>query len=455
MASLARLLSPEEYGLFGMVFAFTALMLVFQDLGLTLATVQKVDLTWTQLSTVFWANLAFGVVISGVTAAAAPVIAWFFGEPRLVGVTLWIATGFVLTSLGGQHLALIVRRMQFMSLAACDLASLATGGAVGIWMAWRGFGVYALVGQALVLAGTRTIVAWMLAGWVPGLPVRGSGVRGMFQFGGYVTGFNVLNYFVRNLDKVLLGRFWGPVETGLYTRAYALMTFPMTVVTGPMSRVMISALSRLQDAPERYARAHLRAMRLLGLISFPLGGGLVVMAEEAIAIVFGEMWMETVPVFRVLCISGIFQGWASSMGWLYLSAGKTRNMFLRGTIVTPIIVIALLPTIWYGPMGAAVGYVSATLLILVPSVWYAAWSVGIPFLPIMRTSLGPLAATGVMCACVCLLRAFLPSDISLTERTVALVLGGMVSYSLAAGVVARQAVREAVRLVRYRTGNQS
>jgi PST family polysaccharide transporter len=211
---------------------------------------------------------------------------------------------------------------------------------------------------------------------------------------------------------------------------------------------MIPALSRLQDDKERYAAAHLKAMRVLALISFPLAGGLAVMAEEAILVVFGPTWIEAVPIFRVLCIAGLFQAWGNSVGWLYVSAGKTRNMFLWATVACPVIALAFLPCIWYGAVGAAVGYAAIMILIVPAGMWYAARSVGVPLLPLVRAAAGPLAATGVMCACVLLLRAHVFAEMSLALRSVALVGSGVVCFGPAAAVLARRALSETISILR-------
>ncbi|MHC5054644.1 MAG: lipopolysaccharide biosynthesis protein [Planctomycetota bacterium] len=410
MMVLARILTEVDYGLIGMVLAFTAFIQVFSDLGLTMATVQKRELTGPQLSTLFWFNLALSVLLTGIAAAAAPGMAWFYGEPRLVRIALLASGGFFLAGLGMQHTALMMRRMQFGRIAACELAALAVGGATGIVMALRGWGAYALVGQALAQSLTRSLAAWTLAGWVPGLPVRGSGVREALRFGGYLTGFNILNYFARNTDKVLLGRFWGAAPVGIYTRAYALMTYPITLVAQPMGRVMIPALSRLQHDDERYAQAHLRAMRVLAFLSFPLAAGMAVMAEDAVLVAFGPRWAEVVPIFRVLCIAGMFQGWMNTLGWLYVSRGKTREMFRWALVGVPILVAGAVPAIWFGGMGAACGYAATVLVLIVPlGTWYALRAVGLPLLPLLRSVAAPVAVAGAVALATMAGRWLLPA----------------------------------------------
>ena len=169
-AFLARLLTPGDYGLLGMVMAFTIFLNIFSDLGLSFATIQKAELNYRQISTLFWVNAAFGMFLTAVAAASAPAVAWFFKEPQLLKVTLWISLGFFIGSLGAQHRALLTRNMKFGKLAISEFITVISGGAVGILMAFKGYGVYSLVGQSLVGQCARNICNWVQANWIPGLP---------------------------------------------------------------------------------------------------------------------------------------------------------------------------------------------------------------------------------------------------------------------------------------------
>ncbi len=443
MAALARLLAPEDYGLLGMVFAFTAFLQVFADMGLSLATVQKAELTLAQVSTVFWVNLAFSVVLAGLAAASAPAVAWFYGEPRLATVMLWISLGFALAGLGTQHTALLMRRMQFGRIAACDTASLLVGGGVGIWMAFNGFGVYALVGQTLAQIATRTAFAWILTGWAPGLPMRGSGVRGMLRFGGYLTGFNILNYFARNMDKVLLGYFWGTAAVGLYTRAYSLMILPIGMISGPMGSVMIPALSKLQTDHVRFREAYLRGLRIIALVSFPLMAGLFVTASDVIAVVFGPRWVAAVPIFRLLCIAGFWQGIYNSAGQVYAGTGRTDRMFRYGMVGSPVLIAGIAVGVSWGARGTAFGYVSAMTIILAPFLSYTYATIGLSLADAARRIAAPFLASMAMACVVWVVCLTLDRQLGPSIRVCIAAMVGVGTY-VALMVVFRQAsVREA------------
>ena len=206
---MARLLSPYDYGLIGMVAFVTAFLSTYKDLGLSAATIQRPEITSNQISTLFWINLALSFGITLITIAIAPIVAWFYGEPKLTAITVVTAFGFLLSGLTVQHDALLRRQMRYGALTAIALISLITGYVVGIYMAARGFSYWALVGSQLAVAATSTLSTLILCRWVPGLPKRDTGARSMLRFGGNLTGFATINFFARNLDNLLIGRVWG------------------------------------------------------------------------------------------------------------------------------------------------------------------------------------------------------------------------------------------------------
>ena len=202
-----------------------------------------------QLSTLFWINVALGLALTLAFAALAPALVAFYREPRLLWITPVLGLGFFLNGLGVQHSALIQRHLRFGAGAAIDIAALVASTAVGILMAWRGFGYWALVGSSLVNPTVSSLGSWLVAGWLPGRPRRGVGILSMVRFGGTVTLNSLLVYVAYNLDKVLLGRFAGADALGIYGRGYQLVSIPTDNLNGAVGSVAFSALSRLQGSP--------------------------------------------------------------------------------------------------------------------------------------------------------------------------------------------------------------
>ncbi|HWO40081.1 MAG TPA: oligosaccharide flippase family protein, partial [Candidatus Acidoferrum sp.] len=219
---LARLLGPEDFGLVGMVTVFTGVLTLFRDFGLSSAAIQRTNVTDEQISTLFWINLLVGALLALLAVAMAPVIAAFYHEPRLFGVTVVLATGFLFNSAGVQHGALLQREMRFTALAVINTIGLIIGTVIAIAGAKAGYGYWSLVAMTLTLPITNTIGFWLATSWIPGLPHRRAGIRSMVRFGGTVTLNGLVVYVASNFEKVLLGRFWGADVLGIYGRSYQL-----------------------------------------------------------------------------------------------------------------------------------------------------------------------------------------------------------------------------------------
>lgn len=394
LAIMARMLTPEDYGILGMVFALTVFLQIFSDMGLPLATVQKLDLTQSQISTVFWINLLLGIILGIILVAAAPLISSFYRESVLVPVTLLLAITFPLVALGSQHGALLQRRMAFGRLAISESVGVVVGGTVGILMALKGHGVFALVGQQLAISGTIVLCNWLLTGWIPGMPVRRCGTRGMLKFGGYLTAFNFVNYFARNLDKVLLGRFCGAAPLGLYTRGYALMMFPIHLVSGPTNRVMIPALSKVQHDLLRMRAVYLHVLQMIGFISFPLMVWLIICGNDVIAVVYGPKWVAAAPIFKILCIVGIWQGIYNATGQVFIAAGKTDRQFKVGLVMAIVLAVAFVLGIRWGANGVATSYAVTFSIAILPYLAYTYATVDLQ-LRVVFHSLWPSFAAAV------------------------------------------------------------
>jgi O-antigen/teichoic acid export membrane protein len=194
MIILARLLTPKDFGLVGMVAAFTGFLGLFRDCGLSMATVQRAAITDAQTSTLFWINLAVGGLLAALAGVAAPGLAAFYDEPRVLWITVALGTSFVFNGAAAQHRAMLQRSMRFLALAIIDIVSLVLSTGAGIGIALAGQGYWALVVMTVTLPAVGVVGAWIATAWVPGRPQRRSGIRSMLWFGGAVTLNNIVSY---------------------------------------------------------------------------------------------------------------------------------------------------------------------------------------------------------------------------------------------------------------------
>ena len=402
---MARLVAPDDFGLIAMVSVVVGFAATFKDAGLSMATVQQKEVDHRQISTLFWFNVAISAALGLLLGASAPLVAWFFDRSELTNITLVLAGTFLLSGLTIQHQALLRRRMRFGVLAVVGITSQAAGIIAGIATALLGWGYWALIAMTVATAIVNLIGVWIACPWLPGRPVRGAGVRKMLAFGGNLTGFNFVNYFARNADNLLIGKFLGAGPLGIYSKAYSLLMFPLQQINAPMSAVAIPALSQLQDQPERYRRYYLRALSLILIVTLPLVTFLAICSDHVILVVLGPKWQQASTVFMFLAIAGICQPCVNTMGWLYTSQGRTSDMLLVGILNSSIAVCSIVIGLHWGIIGVAASYALATTIIRVPiTVWYATRKGPVKLVDLATASKIPACTSLVIGANLVLLR---------------------------------------------------
>jgi len=368
---LARLLTPQDYGLIGMVVIITNFVGMFQYLGLSTATVRWSELNHEQVSTLFWINLGLSTAIALLTCASAPFAAWFYHEPRLIWITAGYAVSILLTGSYIQHEAILMRQMRFAAIAIVETAALLIGFTAAIVAAWRGAGYWALVVNQLVMTLVTLFGIWIVCRWRPGLPARGAGVRSMLSYGGNLTGFNFMTYFARNLDNVLIGKFWGAYQLGVYSRAYQMLLMPMQQINAPFAAVAVPALSRLADSPERYRSAYLKIVEKIAVITMPGVVFMIATSDWLVLFLLGAQWREAGRIFMLLGIAAIIQPVTKTTWWLFSTQGRTRELFHWGLISGVIAVISIVAGLPWGASGVAASYAATDLCLATPLLfWY-------------------------------------------------------------------------------------
>jgi PST family polysaccharide transporter len=369
---LARLLRPDDFGLVGMVTAFTGVLNLFRDFGLSSAAIQRGSVTAAQSSTLFWINMLVGLLLGLLTLAMAPAIAVFYHEPRLVAVTAVVATAFIFNAAGVQHSVLLQRELRFTALAVINTISLVVATAIAVGGAAVGFGYWALVIMTIALPLLNTIGCWLTAAWTPGRPQRLVGIRSMMNFGGTVTLNGLVYYLASNADKVLLGRVWGVEALGVYGRAYQLISIPTDNLNSAAGEVAFSALSRLQEDPPRLRNYFLKGYSLILAATLPLTTACAIFADDVVVVLLGPRWNAVAPIFRVLAPTILVFAIVNPLGWLLTSLGLVRRGLNMALAIAPFMVGAYVIGLRYGPTGVAFAYSSVMVLWVWPAV---AWAV--------------------------------------------------------------------------------
>lgn len=442
---LARLLAPDDYGVLAMVLAVTAFAGLFRDLGLSAAAVQKRTLSRAEQSNLFWINIGFGAVLTLGLALAAPLVARFYDRPDVLGVTLVLSTTFIIASLGTQSGAALMRQMQFGRQAAAMISGGVVNLLVAVLLALQELGYWALVwgrlsGQLVTSAALLT-----LSSFRPAWPDRRVKMRALLRFGANVAAFDLINYFHRNLDNVLIGRFCGTEALGLYNRAYTLLMFPISNVRAPVNAVAFPALSRLQDTPERFRAYYVRATSLIALLSMPLAALLFVAADPIIELALGEHWLGVSPIFSVLAIAAFIQPAAGFAGSLMLARGQGARYVQVGLCTTAVYVASFVIGLPWGPRGVAISYTLANYLVLWPWMAWAFRESPVSFGDFVSACAFPLLASATAGAGMLLLRPWLAEAPAALQLTALL---GVMALIGAGALILTRAGRRHVAMVR-------
>lgn len=369
-AVLARLLTPEDYGLIGMVTVVVGFISLFKDLGLSTATIQREEITHNQVTNLFWVNVGVSGLIMLLTILVSPGIAWFYGEPRLIGITIVLASGFVFSGLSVQHLALLRRQMSFTTIAKIEIGAMIVSISVAVIWCFYSRNYWALVLQQIVFTIASMVGTWLTCGWRPGMPKRFSGTGAMLAFGGHLTGFNILNYFSRNLDNVLIGWKVGPEILGVYAKAYQLLLMPFDQINAPIAKVALPTLSRLQRDPDRYRVYYTKAIRLLVTLGMPLVVFMFVAADKLILTVLGDQWQQAILIFRLLAPAAFVSTFNVAAGWVYVSLGRSDRQLRWGLLTSFVDVIAFTIGVQWGAIGVATAYSISRVILRYPAILY-------------------------------------------------------------------------------------
>ncbi len=404
-AILARLLSPDDFGLIAMVTVIVEFTNILNNAGLAAATVQRKQITHDQVSALFWANLAISTLLMSVVAACSPLISWFYHEPRLVGVSIALSVAIFFGGLSLQHQALLRRAMRFGVLAVIDFGSIFLSIIVAIAMAYWGYGYWALVGMTVTSSIVTTLLSFLMSGWIPSLPVRGSGAGEMFQFGIGVSSFAIIKFFSRNCDNVLIGWRWGAGPLGIYSKAYGLLLLPTAQISNPAMSAFMPMLCRLHDQPEKFRVTYKQIIRAISFLTMPGVASLIVAADAAVLFFLGPQWKTAVPVFQILGFAAIFESVFSSLHVPLVACGRSSAFLRMGLIVALPTIPAFVIGLPFGPKGVAAGYTIANTLIVCPLLFtFIAGQTPIKVMDFYRAIFSPLLAAIVVASVLFVIR---------------------------------------------------
>lgn len=333
---LAKIIPPNEYGLMAMAAVVITLGILLRDLGTSAALIQRKVLSEALINTVFWLNTLMGLIVAIIVSILAPFIAGVYNQEKLTYVLIMISITFPLSSCAAAHLALMERESQFKKISSIEISSSLLSVLVAVLLAHKGFGVYSLVGQSITLSLVSAIQFWYCSSWRPSFKnmIVISELKQFFNFSANLSLFNLINYFSRNADSFIIGKFMSAAILGNYNLAYRIMLFPLQSLTFVASRSLYPVLSRQQDNDDAVLNTYTNCVFVIVMITAPLMTGLALLSVPFIHIIFGTQWALTADVLKWLAPTAIIQSVLSTTGSVFSAKGRTDILVKLGVVGT-------------------------------------------------------------------------------------------------------------------------
>jgi PST family polysaccharide transporter len=407
-AVLARLLLPDQFGVVMMVTAVTAIAEQFKDLGLSTATVQRKEITFEEVTNLFWINVAAGTLMALLVCASAPLISSYYKDSRLTPVTCALALNFIFGGLMVQHQALLTRRLQLGTTSMVRFLSSLISTGLAILLAVKGFSYWSLVWREVSRAFLLTFGMWLCLPWVPRFPFWGQSVRSLMRFGVDLSAANIAATLTAGMDRFLLGRFWGANAVGFYRQAYQLLIVPVDQLLSPVYNVAQPGLSMLQNDPPRFRQFYRKVLTVICFVTMPLCVFVAVYSPEITHVLLGANWNSAAPVLMILSISAFVRQPIGSAAFILITRGNSR-VYLKVTLAQIVVgVVSLCIGVRWGIIGVAMADVAATYLMLFPRLHFCLK--GSPFLigDFLRAMVRPVAASAALAMALLALHLTLP-----------------------------------------------
>ncbi len=358
-ALLARLLTPNDFGIVAFATLTTEYLSVLKDLGLGAALIQRRENVEEAANTVFTLNLLLGAGLTLAAILAAPFVAIFFREPLVTPILRWLSLTFVVNALGSVHVVRLQRELEFGRKLIPDLGRSVAKGAVSIGCALSGFGVWSLVFGQLVGVLAGVILAWVVFPWRPHLTINTNLATRLLKYGLSLMSLDAITAIGDNFDYLIIGRLFGTIPLGIYTLAYRLPELLGLNMLWVMAGALFPAYASIQHKPDILRRGFLTTLRFIEMLSVPISLGLMLTADPLIRVAFGDQWLDAIPIVRVLAMYVLVVSTGFNVGDIYKAIGRPDILVKLGVLNLAL----LLPALWYGASFGLIGVASGHLLV--------------------------------------------------------------------------------------------
>lgn len=442
---IARLLMPSDYGVIAMLGIFLAVSNTFVDSGFGAALVQKANRTETDFSTVFYFNIVVAIIFYALLWLASPYIASFYNIPMLKDVTRVVALTLIFSALGGIQSAQLSIAINFKTRAIISLISALSTGCLGLYLAYSGYGAWALVFQMVFSSLLNTILLWCFVRWMPSLVFSWQSFRQLFSFGSKLLASALLDTIYNNVYTLVIGKVYSSSSLGLYSRASGLAQYPSSNITGVLQSVTFPVLCSIQNDEERLADAYKRFIRMSAFVVFPLMIGLASVAEPFIRVVLTDKWEGAIYLLQIVCFSMMWYP-IHAINLNILQVKGRSDYFLKLEIIKKIQGVCILCiTVPISIVAMCYGSIVSSLLSLVWNTYYTKRLIGYGFLSQIKDLLPIIIHSLLMGGIVLLVTHFIEV---MWVKLFAGILAGGIYYILGAYIMHFDELKEVLAIIK-------
>ncbi|MDO9405017.1 MAG: MOP flippase family protein [Polaromonas sp.] len=446
MIVMTRYLTPNDFGIYAILMIFVTFMQIFASMGTAQAILHIDEPSDRFLSSVFYLNVGIGSALFILLYSSATAIASFYEDPKLATPIKIIAINFIIASLSIVQKTVLEKALKFKLVVKIETIALTLSSIIGIALAIGGYGVASLLIMTIANTTILTGMLWKISQWRPLLKFSMCDIRQIWSYTANLTGFGVINYFSRNADKFLIGKYIGTSSLGLYTVAYKIMLYPLENISRILVRVLLPAFSIIKADNKRFQNSYLRVISFISFITFPLMVGLIAVAETFVKVAFGDQWNGLVSLLRILAPIGMAQAIATTVGSIYMAKGATALMFKTGLACSMITVAFFIIAIPFGLTAVALSYLASNIITLFINLKYSWTLIDLNISTGLAVTIHPLASSLVMGIGIWALNPIIKGNLPPGNFNSALTLGiqiatGIIFYTLYFIVFARNFVK--------------
>lgn len=361
---LMTLLTPASFGLLGMVTVFSGFLSVFKDFGLGSSLIQKKNINEKDVSTVYWASVFLGTFLTVLLISLAPLISNYFKEPKLTNITIVLSFVFLIQSFSITQQSLLKKKLEFKKIFKIRFISTISAGLVSLLLAYLNWGVWALVFQKLIDIFLITTLTFIFFKSYPKIAFSKQILKSHLNFSLPLVGRQSINYWARNADNFLIGKFFGAELLGIYTRSYSIMMLPVSRISGVISSVLFPSLSLIQDDKERVNTIFLKTTRTIAFVTFPLMAILTLGSESFVKLLFSEEWFKMIPVLQILASVGAIHSVSTLNGNMFLLKAQTKLDFKLTVFNSIVYILGFIISSHYNLITFSYIYLFASVFLL-------------------------------------------------------------------------------------------